>query len=139
MNAHPVPLGRIASTPGGSRSGRECEVIASAAGRWCTAVCRCAAAIRAYEAELPRYSWVPRYFFNFENHQSMTADLVGTDLPDDEAARIEAAKLAADQSIADAVEGELPAFAWIEVIGEDQRPIARLPVGDTIHEPNRIR
>lgn len=81
---------------------------------------------------------MPRYFFSFQNERTATADLIGRDLPDDQAAKAEAAKLAADQGISDAVEGELPAFAWIEVVDEEQRPVARLPVAETIKEPNRI-
>jgi hypothetical protein len=82
---------------------------------------------------------VTRYFFNFQNDDgSGAADLIGRDLPDEEAAKAVAAKLAADLGMADALEGELPAFLWIEVVDEEQRPVARLPVADTIREPNRI-
>lgn len=81
---------------------------------------------------------MPRYFFNFEDEHSGSADLVGRDLPDDEAAKLEGARLAAEVGIDDAVDGELPAYAWIEVIDEEQRPVVRLPVAETIKEPNRI-
>lgn len=80
---------------------------------------------------------MPRYFFNFESDSSTGADLVGRDLPDDEAAKAEGAKLAADLAIDDAIEGELPAFEWLEVLDEGQRPVARLRVAETIREPNR--
>jgi hypothetical protein len=80
---------------------------------------------------------VPRYFFNFDNGVSGLADLVGRDLPDDEAAKSHAVRLAADLSADSAIEGELPTFQWIEVVDEAQRPVARLPVSDTLKEPNR--
>jgi hypothetical protein len=80
---------------------------------------------------------MPRYFFNFENDCSAAADLVGRDLSDDDAAKKEAAKLAADAGFTEAVEGQLPTFKWVEVLDESQRPVARLPVADSIREPNR--
>ena len=59
---------------------------------------------------------MPRYFFNFDNGPVVgSSDLVGRDLPDDEAAKIEAARLAADLSVDGALEGETPAFEWIEI------------------------
>ena len=80
-----------------------------------------------------------RYFFNFENGDgSESGDLIGKDLVNDDAAKSEAAKLAADIGISDAVEGEMPCFFWIEVVDDEQRPVARLPVADTIRAPNRI-
>jgi hypothetical protein len=82
---------------------------------------------------------MPRYFFNFENADSSVADLVGRDLPDGTAASAEATKLAADLATDAAVEGRLPAFQWIEVVDDCDRPIVRLPITDVIHEPNRIR
>lgn len=83
---------------------------------------------------------VTRYFFNFGKQDGCAAspDFVGKDLPDDEAAKAEAAKLAADAGISDAVEGEVPTFLWIEVVDEEQRPVARLPVANMVREPNRI-
>jgi hypothetical protein len=80
---------------------------------------------------------VPRYFFNFDDRQSGLADLIGRDLPDDEAAKSEAMKLAADVGIDKAIVGELPIYDWIEVLDEAQRPIARLRVTDALKEPNR--
>jgi len=80
---------------------------------------------------------VPRYFFNFDNSASAVAHLVGRDLPDDEAAKLEAAKLAADLGTTDAMEGQSPTYEWIEVLDESQRAVARLPFASTIHEPNR--
>lgn len=81
---------------------------------------------------------MPRYFFNFDNGATGSADLVGRNLADDEAAKSEAGKLAADLGIDQALEGASPSFQRIEVIDESQRPVARLPVADTLREPNRI-
>jgi hypothetical protein len=80
---------------------------------------------------------VPRYFFNFENEQSITADLVGRNLPDDRAARDEAVKIAAELGTVGLLEGRPPAYEWVEAVDEEQRPVVRLPVLDTGHEPDR--
>ncbi len=82
---------------------------------------------------------MPRYFFNFENAKSSVTDFIGRDLPDELAARSEAAKLAADLAMDHAIEGRWPTYQWIEVVDEGQRPIARLPIIDVIREPNRFR
>jgi hypothetical protein len=63
--------------------------------------------------------------------------LVGRDLPDDEVAKAEARKLAADLGTDHAIQGLSPTSAWIEVIDQAQRPVARLPVARAIKEPNR--
>lgn len=78
-----------------------------------------------------------RYFFNFEGEDTAAPDLVGRDLTDDEAAKAEGAKLAADIGLPNALEGELPAFEWIEITDEEQRTVARLPVARSTREPNR--
>ena len=80
---------------------------------------------------------MPRYFFNFESGGSAQADLVGRDLPDDGAAKTEAAKLAADIGMSDALEGKWPSYEWVEVVDEEERAVARLPVANAIREPNR--
>lgn len=80
---------------------------------------------------------MPRYFFNFESDSSAAADLVGRSFPDDEAAKHEGAKLAADVGTSEAIEGECPAYQWLEVLDETQRPVARVPVAAAIREPNR--
>jgi hypothetical protein len=82
---------------------------------------------------------MPRYFFNFQRTDKAVADLVGRDLPDGTAARCEAAKLAADLATNAAVEGRLPAFEWVEVVDDCDRPIVRLPIADVILEPNKRR
>jgi hypothetical protein len=81
---------------------------------------------------------MPRYFFNFDGDRSAGADLVGRNLPNDEAAKAEAAKLAADMNVTHAIEGEWPAFQWIDVVDEEQRPVARLPISDAVPNPNRF-
>lgn len=80
---------------------------------------------------------MPRYFFNFEGDE-VAADLIGRELRDDQAAKVEAAKLAADIGVSDAIDGEWPRFDWVEVMDEEQRAVARLPVANAIREPNRI-
>ena len=80
---------------------------------------------------------MPRYFFHFENEDSATLDLVGQDLPNDEAAKAEGAKLAADVGLNNAIEGEYPTYTWVEVLDENERPVARLPVAEAVQEPNR--
>ena|SRR6478735_5100179 len=80
---------------------------------------------------------VARYFFNFVDNDGAAPDLVGRYLPDDEAAKSEARKLAAELGTDHAIRGSPPTYAWIEVIDEAQRPVARLPVARAIKEPNR--
>jgi hypothetical protein len=82
---------------------------------------------------------MPRYFFNFENADSSVPDLVGRDLPNETAAKSEAGKVAADLAMNDAIEGRSPTYQWIEVVDDQLRPVARLPVADVVHEPNRLK
>ena len=82
---------------------------------------------------------MPRYFFNFEKADSLVADLVGRELDDGTTAIFEAKKLAADLATNAAVEGRLPTFEWIEVVDDCDRAVARLPIADVVHEPNRLR
>jgi hypothetical protein len=79
-----------------------------------------------------------RYFFHFENDDRRLEDLVGTDLPNDQAAKAQGLKLAGDLAVEDAVNGRPPRFDWLEVVDEDNCIVARLPVADAIREPNRI-
>lgn len=80
---------------------------------------------------------MPRYFFSFDDGWVGTPDLVGRDLPNDEAAKAEAARLAAEVGIDRAIEGQLPPYEWIEVTDEVQRAVARLPVVQCVRGPNR--
>lgn len=79
-----------------------------------------------------------RYFFHFENGERRLEDLIGMDLANDQAAKTQALKLAADVAVEDAVKGDPPRFDWLEVVDEDNCIVARLPVADAIREPNRI-
>ena len=79
-----------------------------------------------------------RYFFNFGDKSHSVPDLVGTALSDDEAAKAEAKRLAAQLAIDQAVDGKLPAYEWIEVVDEVDRPVVRLPVAVAVKEPHRI-
>jgi hypothetical protein len=81
---------------------------------------------------------MPHYFFNFETNGSSIRDLIGRDLPDDEAAKDEAVKLAAELGLDGAVKGELPHFEWVEVRDEQERAVARLPIADVARGPNRM-
>ena len=81
---------------------------------------------------------MPRYFFNSESDGLAQADLVGCDLPDDHAAKGEAAKLAADIGMSAVLEGKWPAYEWVEVIDEEDCAVALLPVATAIREPNRL-
>jgi hypothetical protein len=80
---------------------------------------------------------MPRYFFNFESDGTAKADLVGRDFPDDHAAKVEGAKLAADMGMSAALEGKWPAYEWVEIVDDEERAVARLPVSNVIREPNR--
>ena len=81
---------------------------------------------------------MPRYFFSFAAEQTAYADLVGRELRDDEAAKTEARRLAAELGTDHAIEGSPPAYYWMEVTDEVQRPVLRLPVRAAVAEPNRI-
>ena len=80
---------------------------------------------------------MPRYFFNFGEKSLASPDLVGRDLPNDEAAKRAARKLAADFGFDHAIEGRSPSYLWIEVTDEAQRPVARFPIVAALREPNR--
>ena len=79
-----------------------------------------------------------RYFFNFGDKSHSVPDLVGTNLSDDEAAKAEAKRLAAQLASDQAVDGKLPAYEWIEVVDDVCRPVVRLPVAVAVKEPRRI-
>lgn len=78
-----------------------------------------------------------RYFFNLEGDQNSALDLVGRDLADDEAAKAEAVRFAAQFATPDEI-GGLLAYAWIEVLDTSQRPVIRLPIHHANDEPDRI-
>jgi hypothetical protein len=70
---------------------------------------------------------VPRYFFSFDDGEPGTPDLVGLDLPNAEAAKAEAFKLAAELGLDRAIEGQAPPFKWIEVTDEVQGRLSASP------------
>ena len=82
-------------------------------------------------------SAVPRYFFNVHSETFANPDLVGRDLIDDDAARAEAHQLAREVVIAE-LTGGLPEKTWVEVVGEDQRPILLLPIDEAPAGPSRL-
>jgi hypothetical protein len=81
---------------------------------------------------------MPRYFFNFEGENSAAPDLVGQVLSNDEAAKAQAEKLAADIATTSVIAGDLPSFDWVEIIDEHERAVARLPVTRAARGPTRI-
>ena len=80
---------------------------------------------------------MPGYFFNFEDASCASPDLVGRDLPDDEAAKAEARKLAADLGFDHAIEGSRRVI-------NGSRSLTRLNgrssllVSAALREPNRM-
>ena len=70
---------------------------------------------------------MPRYFFNLSNGPVSVQDLVGRDLPDDEVAKAEAKRLAAEFGIDQALEGRPPAYQWLEVVDEHSAPWSGYP------------
>ena len=82
---------------------------------------------------------MPRYFFNFEGSGKASPDLIGQELINDEAAKAEAERLAADARIQPSVEGEQSAFEWVEVIDEYERAVVRFPISGVARGPNRRR
>ena len=77
-----------------------------------------------------------RYYFNLQGNDASALDLVGRDLADDEAAKTEAARYAAQFETPAEIEGLL-AYDWIEVLDYGQRPVVRLPIGHSNDEPDR--
>lgn len=80
---------------------------------------------------------MPRYFFNVHGETFATPDLVGRKLPDDEAARTEAKSVAHDLAKAELSSALLPGNPWVEVVDDDQRPVAVIPATQTAADPNR--
>ncbi len=79
---------------------------------------------------------MPRYFFNVHGDTFAAPDLLGRELPDDESAKREAQRVAADVATYELSGAPFPDTAWIEVLNEDQRPVVLLPV-ETAAEPSR--
>ena len=70
---------------------------------------------------------MPRYYFHIRGGPNAAEDLLGTDLPDNRAARAEAERRARDLSAEKTVEGEPPTEARLEVEDEERRPLFTLP------------
>lgn len=81
---------------------------------------------------------MPRYYFNVHGETFAAPDLVGRKLPDDEAARAEAKTVANELAQAEISSALFPANPWVEVVDDDQRPIAVIPASETAADPNRI-
>lgn len=81
---------------------------------------------------------MPRYYFNVHGERFATPDLVGRKLPDDEAARAEAKTVANELVQAELSNALLPGNPWVEVVDDDQRPVAVIPASETAADPNRI-
>lgn len=81
---------------------------------------------------------MPRYYFNVHGETFATPDLVGRKLADDEAARAEAKSVANEIAQAEISSAHLPANPWVEVLDDDQRPVAVIPASETAPDPNRI-
>jgi len=81
---------------------------------------------------------MPRYFFNLHGETLATPDLIGRDLSDDEAARAEAKLVANDVAKTELIGAQLPQNPWVEVLDQNQRPIAVIPVHEAVAaDPNR--
>jgi hypothetical protein len=74
---------------------------------------------------------MPTYYFNLRGESFDLADLAGKTLPDDEAARAEAERLAAELVESALVAGTLPPDAVVEVDDEEMRPVLALPLNAT--------
>lgn len=77
-----------------------------------------------------------RYYFNLEGDDTTALDLIGRELPHDEAAKSEAARYASEFDNAEEMNGML-AYDWIEVLDQSQRPVARFPLAHVNDEPSR--
>lgn len=71
---------------------------------------------------------MPTYYFILRGEGFELPDLAGKSLRDDEAARAEAERLAAELVETALVAGRLPPDAVIEVDDEEMRPVLALPL-----------
>ncbi|HEX6377264.1 MAG TPA: hypothetical protein VFZ91_16255 [Allosphingosinicella sp.] len=79
---------------------------------------------------------MPTYYFILRGETFELPDLTGKSLADDEAARAEAERLAAELVETARVAGALPPDAVIEVDDEEMRPVLALPLNrDTSMPP----
>ncbi len=80
---------------------------------------------------------MPRYFFNVYAETFAQPDLVGRELPDDASARSAGQEVAKDVAIYELSGSPFPGRPWIEILDEDQRPVALVPAHELPAEPNR--
>lgn len=71
---------------------------------------------------------MPTYYFTLKGDDFESPDLAGKSLPDDEAARAEAERLAAELVENALIAGRTPPDAVVEVDDEQMRPILALPL-----------
>ena len=71
---------------------------------------------------------MPTYYFNLRGEDFELPDLAGKSLSDDQAARAEAERLAAELIESALISGNPPPAAVIEVDDEQMRPILALPL-----------
>jgi len=81
---------------------------------------------------------MPRYFFNVHGETSVVADLVGRDLPDDQAARAVGTQLAKEVVVDEVLGGRWWGKVWVELIDQSQRPFFMMPVTEMPSEPTRL-
>jgi hypothetical protein len=71
---------------------------------------------------------MPTYYFTLRGESFELPDLTGKPLPDDEAARAEAERLAAELIETALVAGTVPPDAVVEVDDAEMRPVLALPL-----------
>ena len=71
---------------------------------------------------------MPTYYFHLRGEGFEVPDLAGRECADDEAARAEAERLAAELIETALVAGEAPAPATVEVDDEELRPVMAIPL-----------
>lgn len=71
---------------------------------------------------------MPTYYFTLRSESFELPDFAGKSLPDDEAARAEAERLAAELVETALIAGTLPPDAVVEVDDEELRPVLALPL-----------
>ena len=71
---------------------------------------------------------MPIYYFHLRGEGYEVPDLAGRECPDDEAARAEAERLAAELIETALISGEAPAAATVEVDDEELRPVMAIPL-----------
>lgn len=68
------------------------------------------------------------FYINIHGPDFEAIDLVGRDLADSEAARVEALRTARELLAEDVTHGKMPPEEWIELQDADHRPVMTLPL-----------